>query len=412
MSDYLPRLLDGRIQELFAELPAILIVGPRASGKTTTARRHARTAVRLDQEVEATAFRLDPDAALRAQDEPVLLDEWQALPSILGAVKRAVDDDFRPGRFLMTGSVRADLEAETWPGTGRVVRLSMYGLTIRELQGAISGPTFLDRLAGASIDAFGIPAQGAPNLVDYVDLAVAGGFPQAVLELGLGARQAWLESYVSQVVTRDAAQVTERRDPARLARYLESLALSTAGIIENKTLYDAAGIDHRTAEAYDRLLRNLFIVDNLPAWSTNRLRRLVRMPKRYLVDPSLVTAVLNLDAKSVLRDGDILGRMIDTFVIAQIRPELALSPVHPRLYHLRNRDGREIDVVAQMAADSIVAVEIKATAAPHTEDARHLIWLRDELGDRFLSGAVLHTGPRPFVLSERIFALPICTLWG
>lgn len=100
MAGYIARQLDATVQELFTQLPAILLVGPRASGKTTTAARHAKSIVRLDREAEAQAFRADPDAALRALQEPVLLDEWQVVPGVLGAVKRMVDTRPDPGRFL------------------------------------------------------------------------------------------------------------------------------------------------------------------------------------------------------------------------------------------------------------------------------------------------------------------------
>src|SRR5688572_17200032 len=131
LGGYLPRLGDERLADLFAQLPALLITGPRAAGKTTTARQHASAMIRLDRAAEAAAFEADPDAALRGAPEPLLLDEWQSVPSVLGAVKRAVDDDPRPGRFLLTGSVRADLETENWPGTGRLVRGRLHGLAQR-----------------------------------------------------------------------------------------------------------------------------------------------------------------------------------------------------------------------------------------------------------------------------------------
>ncbi|HEV8633459.1 MAG TPA: DUF4143 domain-containing protein [Chloroflexota bacterium] len=409
--DYVPRLVDRRLSALFAQLPALLVTGPRAAGKTTTARRRAATVVRLDREAEAAAFRADPDAALRAQREPLLLDEWQAVPAVLGAVKRAVDDDPRPGRFLLTGSVRADLEAETWPGTGRLVRVRLYGLTVGELVGRSSGPLFLDRLAEPRLDLFDLPSE-VPDLRGYVDLSLRGGFPEPALRLHGVARQAWLDGYLDQLLTRDAQTLVGLRDPARLRRYFEALALNSAGLAEHQTLYTAAGINRMTALEYDRLLTNLFVVDALPAWTSNRLSRLVKTAKRYLVDPALLSTALRLDAAAVLRDGDLLGRVLDTFVLAQLRPELEVSALRPRLYHLREKDGRrEVDVVGEVGA-GVVAVEIKATAAPGTDDAAHLRYLRDQLGERFLGGAVLHTGPGAFVLSDRILALPICALWG
>jgi uncharacterized protein len=139
----------------------------------------------------------------------------------------------------------------------------------------------------------------------------------------------------------------------------------------------------------------------------------LRPRKRYITDPSLLAASLRIDELAVMRDGGLLGRVIETFVLAQIRPEVELSSFRPRLYHLREKNGRhEIDLLAELSVGNVVAIEMKATAAPKREDARHLEWLRERLGERFLGGAVLHTGPRPFRLSERIFALPICTLWG
>src|ERR1051326_4698575 len=156
--DYVPRLVDNVLDRYVGAFPALLITGPRATGKTTTARRYARSVVRLDAEAEAVAFRADPDASLRAFPEPVLLDEWQAVPGVLGAVKRAVDEDPRPGRFILTGSVRADLDHDTWPGTGLLVRVPMYGLTVREMAGALHAPTFVEKLAEGDLDRFTLPA--------------------------------------------------------------------------------------------------------------------------------------------------------------------------------------------------------------------------------------------------------------
>jgi uncharacterized protein len=411
-SPYVGRLVDPQLARIFKELPALMLVGPRATGKTTTARRHARTVVRLDREAEAVAFKADPDSALEGLAEPVLLDEWQAVPEVLGAVKRSVDDDPRPGRFLLTGSAKADLVERTWPGTGRVVRLRMSGLTEREYRGSFDGPPFLDRLADGRLDRLAVPGS-PPSLREYVRLALRGGYPDAGLRLSPEVRAAWLAGYLDQLLTRDADALDGPRDPERLRRYFEALALSTAGLAEHKTLYDAARINRKTALAYDRLLMSLFVLDLLPAWATNRLARLARGPKRYLVDPSLVAAALRLDEAGVMADGDLLGRLIDTFVVAQIRAEADLRVDGPRLYHLRDRDGRhEVDLVAELPGGGILGIEIKASAAPTFRDARHLVWLRESLGDRFRGGAVLHTGPRAFELDDRILALPICTLWG
>jgi uncharacterized protein len=411
-AEYRGRLVDTLLANLVESLPAVMVVGPRAAGKTTSARRLARSVVRLDRGAEAAAYDADADAALRSLPEPILLDEWQAVPGVLGAVKRAVDDDPRPGRFILTGSVRADLEAQTWPGTGRVVRVSMYGLTRREVDGDATAPTIFDRLVASGIADLRLPAH-VPDLRGYLEMALAGAFPESVLRLSGPVRDRWLDGYLDQLLTRDAAQLVGLRDPILLRRYFEALALNTAGLVEERTLIEAARVSAKTAASYDGLLANLFVVDALPAWATNRLKRLVRGPKRYVVDAALAAAALRMDVDGILRDGDLMGRVIDTFVLSQLRAEVEVSDLRPRLYHARVEQGRhEIDVLVELSGSRVIAIEIKADSAPTAAAARHLNWLRDQLGDRFLLGLVLHTGPQIYELGDRVAAVPICALWG
>jgi hypothetical protein len=409
MVAYRPRLVDGLLADLLTELPALFITGPRATGKTTTAARLARTVVRLDREAEAVAFRADPDAALRGLPEPVLLDEWQVVPGVLGAVKRAVDARPDPGRFIVAGSVRGDLDGEVWPGTGRLTRIPLFGMTVREQLGLESFVPFFDRVLTGDVE----PARDSPDLRGYVELLLRSGFPEPVLRLGVAARRRWLESYVDHLLTRDAEQVEGGRDPVRLRRYLEAFALNTAGIVEDQTLFEAAGINRRTAIAYERLLVNLLVVDAVPAWTSNRLKRLVLSPKRYVVDPGLAAGVLGVDVDLVMRNGDLLGRLLDTFVAAQLRAELAVTASRPRLHHVRQQQGRfEVDLLAELAGGRLVGLEIKADAAPTADSARHLAALRDRYPDTFVAGIVLHTGPRAYRLGDRLLAVPISTLWA
>jgi uncharacterized protein len=411
---YLQRLVDPLLDELLEQLPAILVLGARTTGKTTTLQRRAETVVRLDRQTAAAAFEADPDVALRGLPEPILLDEWQRVPGVLGAVRRAVEADPRPNRFYVTGSVRAELEHEVWPGTGRLVRMTMYPMTVREQLGR-SGSSLLDKLADG--EELTVP-QDCPDLRGYVGLALRSGFPDAALRLTGRAREMWLESYIEDLLSHDVEQLEDtlgrQRDTQRLRRYLEAYALNSAGVAEHKTIYDAAQVNKATAAAYDDLLASLLIVENVPAWTSNRLKRLVHRPKRYLIDPALIATALRLDEQGVINDGDLLGRVLDTFVAAQLRPELATSAARPRLHHLRTEQGRhEIDLIAELAGRGIVGIEVKASAAPTAHgDAKHLRWLREELGERFLAGVVLHTGPRAYKLDEKIIAAPIATLWG
>ena len=410
MIDYRPRLVDRLLDDLLAELPALFVTGPRATGKTTTAARRARSIVHLDREAEAIAFRADPDAAMRGLPEPILLDEWQAVPGVLGAVKRAVDTRPEPGRYLVTGSVRSDVEGDLWPGTGRLTRIPMFGMTIREQLGLGSFVPFFDRVAAGEDLA---PAVDTPDLRGYVDLLLRSGFPEPTLRLAESPRRRWLDSYVEHLLTRDAEQVDRGRDPWRLRRYLEALALNTAGIVDDRTLFEAAGINRKTALAYERLLVNLAVVEAIPAWTSNRLKRLVLSPKRYVVEPALVGTVLGINVDFVIRNGDLLGRLLDTFVAAQLRAELASASSRPRLYHVRQQQGRfEVDLLAELGGGRLIGIEVKADAAPSADSARHLAALRDQYPETFVAGIVLHTGPRAYRLGDRLAAAPISTLWS
>src|SRR5665647_2371746 len=411
---YRERLVDPLLDHLLTQLPGLQIVGPRAAGKTRTFARRAATVIRLNAEAEAAAFEADPDSALEGLAEPVLLDEWQEVPGVFGAARRAIDADPRPNRFYLTGSVNAELENEVHEGTGRLVRFAMHPMSIREQIGDVSTPTFFDKLAaGAPLR---VPAD-TPNLRGYIELALASGLPFIALRLDGRARRIALEGYLESLLTHDVEQLEKERgrryDRIRLRNYFEAYALNSGSVCDHKTIYDAAQVNRITANTYEDLLTNLFVVDQMPAWATSRLKRLVHHPKRYVVDAALMTAALRIDTAGIMRDGNLLGRVLDTFVAAQLRPEVLVSEGAPRLYHLRTEQGRhEIDLIAELGGQRLIGMEIKANAAPDGGDAKHLFWLREKLAGTFVAGVVFHTGPRLYEIGEGIIAAPISTLWG
>jgi uncharacterized protein len=389
---------------------AVLVVGPRAAGKTTSCEQHASTVLRLGEKAVADAFRAGPGSVLSGRDEPVLVDEWQEVPASLHAIKVAVDTDPRRGRFLVTGSVRGDIDAPTWPGTGRLVRLPMYGLSEREIEGRVGTRSWLAALTDGDEPP---PHRSTTDVRGYVHRALRSGFPEPALMTTDRGRARWLTSYVDQMVTRDAQSISPGRDPQRLRAYLSAVALNSAGVVDDITLWTAAGIAKDTARAYDTLLQNLLVIDRLPAWTSNRFKRLTLASKRYLVDPGLFTGVLGLTENDVLSDGDLLGRLIETFVVSQCRAEFALMSPTPRMHHLRTSEGQhEIDLVVEVGAKRLIAIEIKATATPDPGDARHLRWFRRELGDDRVTTVLLHTGPETLTFDDGTIATPISAIWS
>jgi predicted AAA+ superfamily ATPase len=409
---YVPRIVDGLLDELLTSFPAISLVGPRAAGKTTTAVRRGGTVLRLDRPDVRRSVAASPDAMLAGLRPPVILDEWQEVPDLLGAVKRSVDENPAPGRYILTGSVRAELENRVWPGTGRILQVPMYGLSVREVVGRADLVPFIDRVIAGGPDAVTAP-EDALSIRDYLDLMLAGSFPEPSLRMPATARRRWFAGYVEQMITRDVAAVAPRRDPELLRRYLSVLAINTAGVVAESTLWSAAGVNAKTAHAYQALFQRMSVLDLVPAWFSNRIKRLVKGPKRYLVDPALVAAILGLGREAILFGPDMMGRLLDTFVAAQIRAELAASGHDPRLYHLREEQGRrEVDLLIETADGRLIGIEVKAAAAVTASDARHLGWLRDVTGDAFVAGIILHAGPNVFPVGDRIIAAPVAALWS
>lgn len=218
---------------------------------------------------------------------------------------------------------------------------------------------------------------------------------------------------VKQIVMRDFPELGRTRDGSALRRLLRAIAENTAGITADAQLATAVGADVKTVRRNKGFFDDLRIVTAVPAWYSNRISRLVKSRKRYVVDTGLATAVLGVDDVGILADGGLLGRLLDTFVLAQLRPLLEVGTAPVGIHHLRQQDGRrEIDVVLERADGRVCGIEIKAGSAPNSSDARHLAWLRDGIGDRFAAGIVLHTGPSSYPLGERIVACPIAALWG
>lgn len=409
---YRPRLVDALLDDASSAFAAVMVVGPRAVGKTTTAARLAAHTDRLDIPDVAAGYRADPDAALRRAPRPLLLDEWQEVPEVLPAVKRAVDRDRTPGQFILTGSIRATTDLSTWAGTGRVVRLAMHPLSEREIVGETGHAPFIERLAERWLDA--VP-QRLPEIdIDgYIGRALRGSFPHlAFTDLSHRQRQLWLASYLDDLVTRDIETVDVPRDPTRLRRYVTTLALNLAGQPSDATLARDAAITVKTAAAYDRALSQLAVLDIAPAWASSRLNRLTKAGKRYLVDTALAAAAAGVAEHEVIHEPDLRGRWFDAFATMQIRAELAATSPTTAMHHVRVEGGRhEIDLLVELGRGRVFAVEFKAGSAPSPADARHLTWLRDEIGDRFAGGVVLHAGKSVIELGDRLAAIPLSALW-
>lgn len=391
-------------------LPAFMITGPRACGKTTTAAEWATSVLRLDEPGVAALFRDELDRYLAGLEAPVLIDEWQFVPEGLGAVKRLVDQDGVPGRFLITGSVRARMMEGTWPGTGRFTPVTMYGMTQAERRENLEAAAFLDRLFEGDLHPQRI--EDAPSVLEYLELAAEGGFPE-VIRFPASLRSRWNQGYATELITRDVVELAEIKQPQQMMDVLKASALNTAGLPHISTLMEAAGASRYVMEKYLNLLEELFIIERLPAWQTNKLTRMVKTPKLHVLDTGLGMWLAEASPEVLERDTRLRGAFLDSFVLAQLRPLVALNERSITCSHLRDTNGdREIDLILESRGGDLVGIEIKASRRVSRKDAAHLEWFRDRMGDRFKTGVVFHTGDYAGEISDRIWLMPISTIWA
>ena len=408
-ADLYPRALDHLVgEELLPYFPAVMVVGPRGTGKSTTLSAYADTTLDLSVPAVRAAVAEDPDGVIENAEGSVFVDEWQELPEVLGSIKRSVDrvGGGQPGSFILTGSVRARRQSATWPGTGRFIRVRMYGLTQAELE-RDSGYNPVDLFFSESVPTFD---HSDVTRNDYLERITAGRFPAAVGLEGRN-RSRWYGAYIEQLIDRDAQQVSERNSQqAKLRAVFTSCVARTAQELNRQATARDADVDFRTAEYYIGLLEDLSVIIQLPVWNSKRLKRLTQAPKVHVVDPGMACHALNADAAVLARDAALVGQLFETFAAMELATHIETAAEQTSLFHFRDRDGHEVDLVLEQRGQ-IVGFEVKSATAVDRSDAKGLMWLRDKVGEDFRYGAVLYSGTIPFQIDDRIWALPMSSLW-
>ena len=422
MLPYQPRAVDQELDELLGGLPAISLEGPKGVGKTATAQRRAATVFAMDDATQRELLTADPQRLDRAP-APVLIDEWQREPAVWDFVRRSVDRNPAPARFLLTGSA-TPTSAPTHSGAGRIVQLRMRPMSLAER--ALAEPTVsLGELLTGRRSAVG--GGTALSLVDYAEEIVRSGFP-AIRQLPPRARRAQLDGYLNRIVERDFPEQGHLvRRPDTLRGWLAAYAAATATTSSYNAILDAAtpGETNKPAKTtttvYRDVLSQLWLLDPVPGWLPSRsaFSRLGAAPKHHLADPALAARLLGLDVPALLDDsvpdaavrgpGPLLGALFESLVTLSVRvyAQAAEATVH----HLRTWDSRhEVDLIIQRADQRIVALEVKLSPSVSDDDVRHLTWLRGQLGDDLLDAAVITTGSEAYRRADGIAVIPLCLL--
>ncbi|MEN3358844.1 MAG: uncharacterized protein V7637_2826 [Mycobacteriales bacterium] len=408
--ELLPRKALQPVTEALADTRVVAVNGARQVGKSTLARvaaaRAAQTAVRLLDDAATLRAALDDPAEFVRHDGLMIIDEIQLAPDLFRAIKVAVDTDPRPGQFLLTGSAQIlalrDLP-DALPGRMEVVELWPFS------QGELSGGT--DRFVDAAFThGPAIAHTSRLRKRDYLELAVRGGYPEAVRR-SPRRRAAFFDSYLATMIERDVRQLSLIERRGELRRLLTLLAGRSGGLLVPASLATHAALPASTLRRYLDLLSAVFLIKELPAWSAGATQRAIGTPKLAYVDTGIAAHLLGQDAGRLNEPGGAAGPVLETFVLMELARQLSWSDQRARLYHYRTKDRVEVDAVLEAADGRVVAVEVKAGATVHTHDLAGLRHMADRLGDRFTAGFVLYTGQQTLPFGDRLRALPLEALW-
>ena len=404
-----PRRIQQRLAEALLDTPVVLLAGPRQAGKTTLVRQIAAKGLRyltLDDELTLLAARADPVGLIRSLDRAVI-DEIQRAPQLLLAIKKSVDEDRRPGRFLLTGSANLmalPLVADSL--AGRMETLSLLPLSQTEIEG--HSANWIDQaFAGQLLKTDSLALGDA-----LIDRVLRGGYPEAITRDSAKRRMAWARQYVDALIQRDVLDVAGIDKLDQLPRFLNALAQTAGQMCNYSQLAGQVGLDGKTAARYAGVFETMYLLKRVDVWARNRLSRVVKTPELQFIDAGLLAMLINLGIEEVRRDRSRFGQVLETFVFGELLKHTTSADGDYQLLYYRDADKVEVDIVIENAAGQLVGVEVKASATVKASDLRGLRKLAALAGDQFKMGVLLYDGAETLPLGDGIWAAPLSSLWG
>jgi len=403
------RLAESALAAALADTPVVLIHGPRQCGKTTLAQRVGRRRgfryYTFDDAATLAAARADVTGFVARLERRAILDEVQRVPELFAALKPTLDANRASVRLILTGSSNVLLVPRLSDSlAGRIEILRLYPLAQIELERA--PPAFLNALFSDRQ----IFPPGRTLGKEIAERIVRGGYP-VVQKRTAKRRDDWHANYIETLVQRDVRELAHIAHLDALPKLLTLAASQTARLANLSELASAFELSRPTIRNYLTLMERLFLVEFLPPWFSNRAKRLIKTPKLHFGDTGLACTLLRCGAAELYDQRALLGQLLETFVFGEIAKQAAAHPERIALYHLRDKDGYEVDIVVQRGAQH-VGIEVKAASSVHEADFRGIKRLRELLGPRFHGGIVLYDGDHVLPFGERLLAVPLSALWS
>ena len=409
------RNVESIVRETLSDTPVTVIQGARQVGKSTLAAMVSKDAncmnFTLDSETALAAAKENPYEFVSQNREGLLIiDEVQKCPELLSAIKLSVDEYRKPGRFLITGSANIlNLKGSNESLAGRAETIVLEPFSIGEITG--TKEDFISMLLQE--DALKKMQEAKPlTRAEYAQFIERGGYPDAQGRIAK-RRKAYFKNYLSRVLDHDADELSGLAHLDRLQKIYALLAGNPSQIYVRANISRTIGIPESSMNGYIRLLNDLCLLHTLPAWGKNYSKRAINRPKTVISDTGLVCSLHGIsgDFLAGIENGNELGPLLETFVITEIKKQQSWSDSDYALFHYRDCDNKEVDLVLELDDGKIIGIEVKAASSFTRSDFAGLQALKNMLGDRFHCGIVLYTGTQAQPFGDRLFAAPVSSLW-
>ncbi|MBB4170864.1 MULTISPECIES: ATP-binding protein [unclassified Rhizobium] len=411
------RHLKTELEDALVSARVVNLIGPRQTGKTTLVRDMLGTGqfVTFDDENILSAIEADPQGQLQslitsAKGEPIIIDEVQRSKKIALTLKRIVDENRRMGQFVLTGSSNIFVSMEIMDSlAGRVQTIKMLPLSAAEINE--SGPCQLLDWAKASGEPGSLPNCQPIARDELIDRIIRGGYPE-IRPLPERSRQRRYREYIDTIVDRDVADVMKIRRTDAMRRLVDQLAIRTGSELNLVELGEKVGLKRHTAADYLDILERLSLVARLPAWSSGETGRDVRHPKSHIIDTGIAAALRGLTASDfgLGKDQTPLGSLFETYVYTELLKSLPLQHDEWRLFHWRDRGGKEVDIVAENG-NMLVGFEMKASSTISSSDFKNFHAFKAGPAKKWdFLGLVIYMGDQVLVFGDKLFALPVSML--
>ncbi len=397
-----PRELTKHLAVAMKDTPVVLINGPRQAGKTTLARQYdpSMPYYTLDDDNILNAVLQDPIGFV-SRIENGVIDEVQRAPGLLRAIKLSVDQNRKPGRFLLTGS--ANLLALPQMGdslAGRMEVLTLLPLSIAEIEQRDS-----HFLMHAQAQTW--PRQSTtPDKFDCISHALIGGYPEMLVREDAHRRSAWARAYIKSIMERDVKDIAAIDKLVEMPHLLDVLAQHSGKLTNFTQIGGQLNLDTKTTQKYVGLLENLFLIKRLRPWHRNTLSRLIKTPKLHFLDSGLLASLNRITLARIENDRSIAGALLETWVYGELLKAMSITFEPWDIFHYRDKDQTEVDFILENPERKIIGIEVKASSTIFNHDFHGLRKLATLAGNDWLSGIVLYDGEQSLSFGEGLWAIP------